>query len=80
MLPLLPLFVSLLGALPWVAGEAVVVSCVRDALFTSLYRQGRSFCSDLLENPCGKVTAPPQYLTNDFREVSSQVGLRCCCG
>ncbi|PNY25859.1 Uncharacterized protein TCAP_04213 [Tolypocladium capitatum] len=48
-------------------------SCTPDALFTSLYRGGRQFCSSVLDGRCNKASTPTQFATYDPGVISSHV-------
>ncbi|POR31603.1 Uncharacterized protein TPAR_08181 [Tolypocladium paradoxum] len=57
------------GALP---ASQSAGSCTPDALFTSLYRSGRQFCSSVLDGRCHKVSTPTQFATYGPGVVSLQ--------
>lgn len=50
--------------------------CSRDALFTSLSRDGRSFCSSVVEERCHREATPTQYATYDPTVISTCTSAR----
>ncbi|KAM4065699.1 nuclear condensin complex subunit Smc4 [Hirsutella rhossiliensis] len=64
------ILVGLYGALALPATHGDNVLCTSDALFTSLSRDGRSFCSSVLEGRCHQEATPTQYATYDPTVIS----------
>ncbi|KHN97209.1 uncharacterized protein MAM_04806 [Metarhizium album ARSEF 1941] len=52
----------------------VVLVCTKDALYSSLYQNGRQFCSSVLGKPPCEVVTPTAYATYDPAVVSSRCG------
>lgn len=48
-------------------------SCTHDALFTSLSRDGSSFCSSLLKSHCDKVSTPAPFTKYPSTKIRSYV-------
>lgn len=71
------LLVCLSGALALPATQGDSVSCTSDALFTSLSRDGRDFCSSVVEGRCHQGTTPTQYATYEPSVISKHVSRGC---
>lgn len=52
-----------------------LLRCTRDALFTSLFRDGRHFCASVVSDRCGKGSTPTQFATYDPDVLYSHVSL-----
>ena len=54
--------------------STVSASCLRDELFSSLYRDGVEFCESVIDNHCATVSTPAPYTSIESGEISSYVG------
>ncbi|KAK8922634.1 hypothetical protein VCV18_006693 [Metarhizium anisopliae] len=54
------------------SGDIVLV-CTKDALYSSLYQNGRQFCSSVLGKPPCEVVTPTAYATYDPAVISSRL-------
>ncbi|UKZ76494.1 hypothetical protein TrVFT333_004200 [Trichoderma virens FT-333] len=69
MLPLAILFI-LRGVFAFPAAQNAV-SCSRDALYTSLSRDGGEFCSSMIRLPCEVSSTPTQFTSYSSAKLSS---------